>query len=78
MRSRHLFALLAAAACACGGGSSEGTRKVKGPKVVETPKLPPAKPQGQMRARLPEIRRDQAVDTTVLRLHVPDARHDER
>src|SRR5678815_2668410 len=38
-------ALLLALAVACGGSSSEGPKKPKGPKVVATPKLPPADPE---------------------------------
>ena len=56
MRSSAI-ALLAAFACAC-GGSSGGGRKVKGPKVVETPKLPPANPDAvrDMEAGLRQLR----------------------
>jgi Tfp pilus assembly protein PilF len=36
--------LLVALAVACGGSSSEGPRRPRGPKVVATPKLPPADP----------------------------------
>lgn len=63
MRSSAI-SLLAAFACACGGGSSGGARKVKGPKVVETPKLPPANPDAV---------RDMEAGLRAMRLGGPEA-----
>ena len=57
-----LFAV--AIAGGCGGSSSEGARKVKGPKVVETPKLPPANPDAV---------RDMEAGLRALRLGGPEA-----